>query len=79
MENVNRLDDQEIYYDTWGSLHGRTKEIHGNERRILDNVKVKIIDKNGAVIEESQKVLFKQELDEKGKKYINTYLEVYIK
>ena len=79
MENVNRLDDQEIYYDTWGSLCGRTKEIHGNEKRVFDNVKVKIIDKNGAVIEESQKVLFKQELDEKGKKYINTYLEVYIK
>ena len=54
MENINRLDDQEIYYDTWGSLCGRTKEIHGNERRIFDNVKVKIIDKNGAVIEESQ-------------------------
>ena len=33
----------------------------------------------GAVIEESQKVLFKQELDKKGKKCINTYLEVYIK
>jgi len=79
MENINRLDDQEIYYDTWGSLNGRTSQIHGNERRLFDNVKVKIIDKNGAVIEESQKVLFKQELDEKGKKYINTYLEVYIK
>ena len=79
MENVNRLDDQEIYYDTWGSLYGSIKKIHGNERRIFDNVKVKIIDRNGAVIDESQKVLFKQELDEKGKKYINTYLEVYIK
>jgi len=79
MENVNRLNDEEIYYDTWGSLCGSTKGIHGNERRIFDNVKVKIIDRNGAVIDESQKVLFKQELDEKGKKYINTYLEVYIK
>jgi len=79
MENVNRLNDEEIYYDTWGSLCGSTKGIHGNERRIFDNVKVKIIDKNGAVIDESQKVLFKQELDEKGKKYIDTYLEVYIK
>ena len=79
MENVNRLNDEEIYYDTWGSLCGSTKGIHGNERRIFDNVKVKIIDRNGAVIDESQKVLFKQEIDEKGKKYINTYLEVYIK
>ena len=79
MENVNRLNDEEIYYDTWGSLFGSIKEIHGNERRIFDNVKVKIIDRNGAVIDESQKVLFKQELDEKGKKYINTYLEVHIK
>ena len=79
MENVNRLNDEEIYYDTWGSLRGSTKGINGNEKRIFDNVKVKIIDKNGAVIDESQKVLFKQELDEKGKKYINTYLEVHIK
>ena len=79
MENVNRLNDEEIYYDTWGSLRGSTKGINGNEKRIFDNVKVKIIDRNGAVIDESQKVLFKQELDEKGKKYINTYLEVYIK
>ena len=79
MENVNRLNDEEIYYDTWGSLRGSTKGINGNEKRIFDNVKVKIIDKNGAVIEESQKVLFKQELDKKGKKCINTYLEVYIK
>ena len=63
----------------WGSLFYEINRIHGNERRTFDNVKVKIIDKNGAVIEESQKVLFKQELDEKGKKYINTYLEVYIK
>ena len=63
----------------WGNLAYYTNKIHGNERRIFDNVKVKIIDKNGAVIEESQKVLFKQELDEKRKKYINTYLEVYIK
>ena len=79
MENVNRLNDEEVYYDTWGSLRGSTKGINGNEKRIFDNVKVKIIDKNGAVIDESQKVLFKQELDEKGKKYINTYLEVHIK
>ncbi len=63
----------------WGNLAYYTNRIHGNERRTFDNVKVKIIDKNGAVIEESQKVLFKQELDQKGKKYINTYLEVYIK
>ena len=63
----------------WSNLAYYTNKIHGNEKRIFDNVKVKIIDKNGAVIEESQKVLFIQELDEKGKKYINTYLEVYIK
>ena len=79
MENVNRLNDEEIYYDTWGSLRGSTKGINGNEKRIFDNVKVKILDRNGAVVMESQKVLFKQELDEKGKKYINTYLEVHIK
>jgi len=79
MENVNRLNDEEIYYDTWGSLFGHTRKIHGNERRIFNNVKVKIIDKNGAVIEESQKVLFKQELDSKTKRYADTWLEVCIK
>tara|TARA_R100001443_G_scaffold4069_4_gene12280 strand:+ start:238 stop:477 length:240 start_codon:yes stop_codon:yes gene_type:complete len=79
MENVNRLNDEEIYYDTWGSLFGHTRKIHGNERRIFNNVKVKIIDKNGAVIEESQKVLFKQELNSKTKRYADTWLEVYIK
>ena len=63
----------------WANLAYHINKIHGNERRTFDNVKVKIIDKNGAVIEESQKVLFKQELNEKGNKYINTYLEVYIK
>ena len=40
MENVNRLNDEEIYYDTWGSLFGHTRKIHGNEKRIFDNVKV---------------------------------------
>ena len=79
MENVNRLNDEEIYYDTWGSLFGHTRKIHGNERRIYNNIKVKIIDKNGAVIEESQKVLFKQELDSKTKRYADTWLEVCIK
>ena len=63
----------------WGNLAYYTNRIHGNERRTFDNVKVKIIDKNGAVIEESQKVLFKQELDSKTKKYADTWLEVYIK
>jgi hypothetical protein len=79
MENVNRLNDEEIYYDTWGSLFGHTRKIHGNERRIFNNVKVKIIDRNGAVITESEKVMFKQELDGKEKRYIDTWLEVYVK
>ena len=79
MENVNRLNDEEIYYDTWGSLRGSTKGINGNEKRIFDNVKVKILDRNGAVVMESQKVLFKQELDSKTKKCADTYLEIYIK
>ncbi len=79
MENVNRLNDEEIYYDTWGSLFGHTRKIHGNEKRIFDNVKVKILDRNGAVVMESQKVLFKQELDSKTKKCADTYLEIYIK
>ena len=70
------MEDQTI---CWGNLHYHTSRIHGNETRIGNNVKVKIIDRNGAVITESEKVMFKQELDHKGKRYIDTWLEVYIK
>ena len=70
------MEDQTI---CWGNLAYYTNKIHGNETRIGNNVKVKVIDRNGAVITESEKVMFKQELDHKGKRYIDTWLEVYIK
>ena len=70
------MEDQTI---CWGNLAYYTNKIHGNEARIGNNVKVKVIDRNGAVITESEKVMFKQELDDKGKRYIDTWLEVHIK
>ena len=70
------MEDQTI---CWGNLAYYTNKIHGNEARIGNNVKVKVIDRNGAVITESEKVMFKQELDDKEKRYIDTWLEVYIK
>jgi hypothetical protein len=36
--------------DTWGSLCGLTRRIHGNENRVGYKVKVKIVDRNGSVI-----------------------------
>ena len=65
--------------DTWGSLCWLTKRIHGNENRIGDKVKVKIVDRNGAIIGVSERVRFKQEKDSKTKKYIDTWLEVKVK
>ena len=70
------MEDQTI---CWGNLAYYTNKIHGNEARIGNNVKVKVIDRNGAVITESEKVMFKQELDDKEKRYIDTWLEVHIK
>jgi hypothetical protein len=65
--------------DTWGSLCGLTHRIHGNENRIGYKVKVKIVDRNGAIIGVSERVRFKQEKDSKTKKYIDTWLEVKVK
>jgi len=65
--------------DTWGCLFGHTRKIHGNEKRIWDKVKVKIIDRNGAIIGVSERVRFKQEQDSKTKKYIDTWLEVRVR
>mgnify|MGYP001173038507 CR=1 FL=1 len=70
---------EEEYHDTWGSLCGHTHRIHGNETRISNNVKVKIVDRNGAIIGVSEKVRFKQEKDSKAKRYIDTWLEVKVK
>jgi len=65
--------------DTWGSLCGLTHSIHGNEKRIMNKVKVKIVDRNGAIIGVSERVRFKQEQDNKTKRYTDTWLEVKVK
>ena len=65
--------------DTWGCLFGHTRKIHGNEHRIWDKVKVKIVDRNGAIIGVSNRVRFKQEQDSKTKRYTDTWLEVKVR
>tara|TARA_Y100000004_G_scaffold111948_1_gene125691 strand:- start:57 stop:302 length:246 start_codon:yes stop_codon:yes gene_type:complete len=65
--------------DTWGCLCGHTRKIHGNEHRIRDKVKVKIVDRNGAIIGVSNRVRFKQEQDSKTKRYTDTWLEVKVR
>jgi len=65
--------------ETWGGLCGLKQSIHGNENRIYDKVKVKIVDRNGAIIGVSERVRFKQEQDNKTKKYTDTWLEVKVK
>ena len=65
--------------DTWGCLFGHTRNIHGNENRIRDKVKVKIVDRNGAIIGVSERVRFKQEQDNKTKRYTDTWLEVRVR
>ena len=65
--------------DTWGCLCGHTRKIHGNEHRIWDKVKVKIVDRNGAIIGVSNRVRFKQEQDSKTKRYTDTWLEVKVR
>jgi len=65
--------------EIWGTLCGHTRNIHGNEKRIMNKVKVKIVDRNGAIIGVSERVRFKQEQDNKTKKYTDTWLEVKVK
>ena len=65
--------------EIWGTLCGHTKNIHGNEKRIMNKVKVKIVDRNGAIIGVSERVRFKQEKDSKTKRYTDTWLEVKVR
>ena len=65
--------------DTWGSLCGHTHSIHGNENRIWDKVKVKIVDRNGAIIGVSERVRFKQQWNKDLRKYTDTWLEVKVR
>ena len=65
--------------ETWGGLCGLKQSIHGNENRIYDKVKVKIVDRNGAIIGVSERVRFKQEQNNKTKRYTDTWLEVKVR
>ena len=66
-------------YDTWVCLFGHTRKIHGNENRIWDKVKVKIVDRNGAIIGVSERVRFKQQWNKDLRKYTDTWLEVKVR
>ena len=65
--------------DTWGCLFGHTRKIHGNEKRIMNKVKVKIVDRNGAIIGVSERVRFKQQWNKDLRKYTDTWLEVKVR
>ena len=73
-------EDKEIALDdTWGCLFGHTRKIHGNENRIRNKVKVKIVDRNGAIIGVSERVRFKQQWSKDLRKYTDTWLEVKVR
>ena len=84
MYNANEIkltkEEEELALnETWGSLCGRTRGIHGNENRVGYKVKVKIVDRNGAVIGVSERVRFKQQWNKDLKKYTDTWLEVKVR
>ena len=84
MYNVNEIkltkEEEELALDdTWGYLCGHTHRIHGNENRINDKVKVKIVDRNGAIIGVSERVRFKQQWNKDLRKYTDTWLEVKVR
>jgi len=73
-------EDKEIALDdTWGCLYGHTRKIHGNENRVGYKVKVKIVDRNGAIIGVSERVRFKQQWSKDLRKYTDTWLEVKVR
>ena len=73
-------EDKEIALDdTWGCLYGHTRKIHGNENRVGYKVKVKIVDRNGAIIGVSERVRFKQQWNKDLRKYTDTWLEVKVR
>ena len=84
MYNANEItltkEEEELALDdTWGCLCGHTHRIHGNENRIGDKVKVKIVDRNGAIIGVSERVRFKQQWNKDLRKYTDTWLEVKVR
>ena len=84
MYNANEItltkEEEELALDeTWGSLCGHTHRIHGNENRIMNKVKVKIVDRNGAIIGVSERVRFKQQWNKDLRKYTDTWLEVKVR
>ena len=84
MYNANEIkltpEQEELALDEiWGTLCGHTKNIHGNEKRIMNKVKVKIVDRDGAIIGVSERVRFKQQWNKDLRKYTDTWLEVKVR
>jgi len=66
----------------WNELDYKLSSIHGNEKRKSDNVAVKIVDRNGMLLNYTTKVEYKEEYSEPDKyghcKITGQYLEVVI-
>ena len=63
-------------------LGWKLQGIHGNSKRIHDNIGVKVIDRNGMLLNSTTKVEYKEEYSEPDKnglcKITGQYLEVTI-
>jgi hypothetical protein len=66
----------------WNELDYKLSSIHGNEKRKDNDVKVKLVDRNGMLLNYVTKVEYKEEYSEPDKyghcKITGQYLEVVI-
>lgn len=66
----------------WNELDYKLSSIHGNEKRKSDNVAVKIVDRNGMLLNYVTKVEYREDYSEPDKnglcKITGQYLEVVI-
>ena len=66
----------------WNELGWKLQGIHGNSKRIHDNIGVKVIDKNGMLLTYTTKVVYKEDYSEPDKdnrvNVTGQYLEVVI-
>ena len=66
----------------WNELGWKLQGIHGNEKRKDNDVKVKLVDRNGMLLNSTTKVEYKEEYSEPDKyghcKITGQYLEVVI-
>jgi len=66
----------------WYELNWKLRDIHGNEKRKDNDVKVKLVDRNGMLLNYTTKVEYKEEYSEPDKnglcKITGQYLEVVI-